>query len=247
MSFADHFSGHSRSYAAHRPDYPEALFRWLASIAPRTGRAWDCGCGSGQAAVGLARHFSFVVATDPSLGQLRHAQPDPGVAYACSKAEASPLPDGRIDLITVAQALHWFDLAAFYGEVRRVLSPGGLLAVWSYGEVSVDAAADAVIQRFYREVVGPYWPQQRRHVENAYRDLAFPFAEVPAPEFKMAKRWTLDELLAYISTWSATQRFKTATGEDPLPALRGDLAAVWGEAPARDVVWPLTIRAGKRA
>jgi SAM-dependent methyltransferase len=247
LSFADHFSGFSRDYAANRPDYPEALFTWLASVAPRTGLAWDCGCGSGQAAVGLARHFSFVVATDPSLGQLRHAEPDAGVAYACCKAEASPLPGGRFDLIVVAQALHWFEFERFYDEVRRVLSPDGLLAVWCYGEVSVDGATDAVIRHFYQDVVGPYWPPERRHVENAYRDLPFPFPEVPAPPLPLAKRWSLDDLVAYVGTWSATQRFIAGTGTDPLPELRRALSSAWGGQPVREVSWPLTIRAGKHA
>ncbi|MGB0129296.1 MAG: class I SAM-dependent methyltransferase [Rhodocyclaceae bacterium] len=245
MSFADHFSGHSPDYAAHRPDYPEALFSWLAAIAPGAGVAWDCGCGSGQAAGGLAHFFPLVAATDPSLSQLRHAQPAPGVAYACCKAEASPLPSGRINLIAVAQALHWFDLEQFYREALRVLAPEGVLAVWSYGEVSVDAAADAVIGHFYHDVVGPYWPPQRRHVENGYRDLPFPFAELPVPQLKMAKSWSLEQVVAYIGTWSATQRFMAATGADPLPELRRSLASVWGDVPVREVVWPMTIRAGK--
>jgi SAM-dependent methyltransferase len=247
VTFADHFSGHSQHYAAHRPDYPEALFDWLASGAPRTELAWDCGCGSGQAAAGLARHFSFVVATDPSLGQLQHAQADPGVAYACGKAEASPLPSGRVDLVTVAQALHWFDLDAFYREARRALAPDGLLAVWCYGEVSVDGATDAVIRHFYHDVVGPYWPPQRRYVESGYRDLPFPFNELPVLELTMAKHWSLDELVAYIGTWSATQRFIAVTGTNPLPELQRALASCWGRQQTREVTWPLSVRAGKAA
>jgi ubiquinone/menaquinone biosynthesis C-methylase UbiE len=244
MSFADHFSTQSKDYAVHRPDYPDALFAWLAQLSRRRAMAWDCGCGNGQAAIHLARHFAQVLATDPSVRQLRHARPAPHLAYAAAQAEACPIASSRVDLVSVAQALHWFDLARFYAEVRRVLTPGGVVAAWCYGEVSVAPSVDDVIRHFYKNVVGPYWPPQRRHVEQGYRDLPFPFAEAIPPPFEMAHQWTADGLVAYIGTWSATQHYVTATGTDPLPALRQALAADWPDAAVRRVTWPLYLRVG---
>lgn len=244
MSFADHFSTRSQDYAVHRPDYPDALFAWLAALVPRHALAWDCGCGNGQAACQLSPRFTKVLATDPSVRQLRHARRAARVVYAAAQAEACPIADNRIDLVTVAQALHWFDLARFYAEVRRVLSPKGAIAAWCYGEVSVDPVVDDVIRHFYNDIVGPYWPPQRRHVEQGYRDLPFPFVETMAPPFEMAQQWTADDLVAYVGTWSATQRYITATGTDPLPAMRQALAAAWPDAAARRVSWPLHLRIG---
>jgi SAM-dependent methyltransferase len=244
MCFADHFSRQSAEYVHHRPDYPEALFSWLAACAPRRQRAWDCGCGSGQAAGRLTGYFAHVVATDPSVAQIRHAHRGANLSYAVALAESCPLPDRSIDLVTVAQALHWFDVARFYAEARRVLVPQGVIAVWCYGEVSVDAASDAVIQQFYHDVVGPYWPPQRRHVESGYRDLPFPFARSTVPRFEMAARWTIADLVAYVGTWSATRRYMAATGVNPLPALRQALIANWPDASRRKVSWPLHVLAG---
>lgn len=244
MSFADHFSTQSKDYAVHRPDYPDELVAWLAQLVPRHALAWDCGCGNGQAACQLAPRFAQVLGTDPSVRQLRHARRASHVVYAAAQAEACPVASTRVDLVAVAQALHWFDLERFYAEVRRVLSPDGVIAAWCYGEVSVDPVVDTIVGHFYNGIVGPYWPPQRRHVEQGYRDLPFPFVETMAPPFEMAHQWTADDLVAYIGTWSATQRFVSATGTDPLPPLRQALAAAWPDAAMRRVTWPLHLRVG---
>lgn len=185
-----------------------------------------------------------MVATDPSVLQLRHARSASHVLYAAAQAEACPVANTRVDLLTVAQALHWFDLVRFYAEVRPVLSPDGVIAAWCYGEVSVDPVVDTIVHHFYNDIVGPYWPPQRRHVERGYRDLPFPFVETMPPAFEMAQQWTADDLVAYIGTWSATQRYVTATGTDPLPALRQTLAAAWPDAAVQRVTWPLHLRVG---
>lgn len=246
-SFVDHFSVVAEAYAAARPHYPEALFEYLAGLPARRTLAWDCGAGSGQATLALVQRFSRVVATDASIAQVAAAPRHARVGYCAALAEASALASGTIDLVTVAQALHWFDLAAFYAEVRRVLAPGGVLAVWTYGRSELDAEPlDTALRTFYDDVVGPYWPPERQHVERAYRDLAFPFEELAVPAFAMEVWWTLPQLLGYVGTWSAVTRFRRARGEDPLPSLARTLASAWGNADiTRRVCWPLHLRIGR--
>ena len=148
--------------------------------------------------------------------------------------------------VTVAQALHWLHLPAFYEEARRVLVPDGVLAVWCYGIQRLDdEPVDRLLQHFYAAVVGPYWAPERRLVETGYRTLAFPFDELPAPSFEMALDWTLPELLAYIRTWSATARFTTERGYDPVAPFGVELARYWGREAARRVRWPLSLRMGR--
>jgi SAM-dependent methyltransferase len=243
---SDHFSGVAGAYARFRPTYPAALFSWLAALAPSCSFAWDCATGNGQAAVGLADHFAEVVATDHSAAQIAQARVHPRVEYRVAPAEASGLPSGSADLVTVAQALHWLDLDRFYAEARRVAAPGAVVAAWCYNLLEVDPRVNAVIGRFYGQVVGPFWPPERRLLEAGYRTLAFPFAAVEPPAFAMASAWTLADLLGYLSTWSATQRYAAARRADPVDLVRADLAAAWGDADARRTVrWPLHLRVGR--
>lgn len=245
-SFADHFSVTAANYARYRPGYPAALFEWLASIVRQRRRAWDCATGSGQAAVGLAEYFTDVVATDGSQAQLDAATPHERVHYLCATAEQSRLPSASVDLVTVAQALHWLDVDAFYREANRVVVPGGALAVWSYGHFEVDPSVDRVVGDFYAHTIGPYWPSERAHVENGYRDIAFPFAPIDAPVLAMRERWSLDEVLGYIGTWSAVQRYRKAKGDDALRAFAARVRDAWGDpSVAREVRWPLMVRAGR--
>lgn len=245
--FSDHFAPVATNYASFRPTYPAALFAWLAEIAPGHELAWDCAAGSGQASLDLAAHFARVVATDASAAQIAAAVPHPQVEFRVAPAEASGLADASVDLITVAQALHWFDLERFHAEVRRVLKPGGVLAAWTYGILAVEGdAVDARVQAFYHDTVGPYWPPERRHVESGYRTLPFPFAEIPAPAFAMETLWTLPELLGYFRSWSATGRYIKANGADPVDGLAEELAPAWGTPlTRRRVTWPLSLRVGR--
>lgn len=246
--FADHFARVAAGYAAHRPTYPSALFSWLAGQCNRHERVWDCATGSGQAAVALAELFQQVWASDASSAQIASAVATEGVRYLTAPAHASGLPDHSVDLVTVAQALHWFELESFYAEVRRVLRPGGVLAVWTYGVFQVDCLDAAQVQnllnRFYYETVGSCWPPERRHVENGYAELSFPFTEIQVPEFCMSVTWGLEDLAGYLRSWSATARYQELHGTDPVGELLVELEPVWG-AVGRHVAWPLSMKVGR--
>jgi SAM-dependent methyltransferase len=246
-AFSDHFSALAPAYAAARPTYPAALFDYLASLAPARHHAWDCAAGNGQATVALAAHFARVTATDASAAQLAQAPAHTAITWRVGLAHDSGLDDASVDLVTVAQALHWIDLPPFYDEVRRVLVPDGLLAVWCYGIQWVeDAAINPRLQEFYESVIGPYWAPERALVETGYRSVPFPFDELAAPEFEMAHDWLLGELLAYIRTWSATAAFVTARGFDPVTPFGESLAPHWGPSDVRRRVrWPLSLRIGR--
>ncbi len=246
MSFKDHFSSHAGAYARHRPRYPAELFAYLAAIAPGRGLAWDCATGNGQAALGLADHFERVVATDASARQIAEAEAHPRITYATAPAERSGIEGGTVELTTVAQALHWFDFDAFYAEVRRVSAPGARLAAWVYDLLRVTPALDAVLRRYHEEIVGPYWPPERKWVDERYETIPFPFEELSTPAFAIRADWTLAELVGYLDTWSAGRRYKKERGEDPLAIIRPELEAAWGEPEAvHSIRWPLVLRVGK--
>jgi ubiquinone/menaquinone biosynthesis C-methylase UbiE len=240
--FKDHFSRQAADYAKFRPRYPKELFRWLGSIAPGRELAWDCATGSGQAAVELAEVFGRVIATDASEKQIANAEPHPQVEYRIATAEQSGLEAASVDFVTVAQALHWFDLDRFYGEVRRVLKLGGVLAAWAYKLATISPAIDAVVNHYYSEIVGPYWPPERALVEK-FEELPFGFEQMAAPSFQMTAEWSVEHLLGYLRTWSATQRFMAAEKRDPLEGVEAELRQAWGEE-TRRMVWPLTVKVG---
>ena len=247
VAFKDHFSKQAADYAKFRPRYPHEMFEYLGSLAPSRKLAWDCGTGNGQAAVGLASVFDRVIATDASEKQIANAQAHERVEYRVARAEESALESASIDLIMVAQALHWFDLDRFYDEVRRVLKKNSVLAASAYNLLHVEPAIDEVINRYYYEVVGPFWPPERVLVEK-FEELPFPFSEIQAPSFEMIGQWNLEHLVGYLRSWSATQRFIAANKRDPLEAIADDLRAAWGDpGQMRKVVWPLILRVGLKA
>jgi SAM-dependent methyltransferase len=247
VSFKDHFSKQTADYAKFRPGYPQKLFDYLGSIAPSRQLAWDCGTGNGQAAVRLASVFERVIATDASEKQIANAPSHKIIEYRVAPAENSGIGSETIDLIMVAQALHWFDLDRFYAEARRVLKPDGVLAASAYNLLHIDPAIDEVINRYYYEVVGPFWPPERRLVEE-FANLPFPFQKIDPPSFEMTAHWDLAHLLGYLRTWSSTQRFIAAKGDDPLEQIADDLRNVWGKPEQmRTVAWPLTMRIGSKS
>jgi SAM-dependent methyltransferase len=248
MNFKDHFSKLAAQYSAFRPQYPAALFDYLAGLCDERRLVWDCACGNGQATGALADRFDSVIGTDASAQQIAAAQPHPNVVYRVASAENSGLEPLSVNMVTVAQALHWFDLDAFYREVNRVLRVWGILAVWTYATMQVDGAGiDSLVQEFYHHIVGPYWPPERRHTERGNLDLPFPYAELAPPQFLMEEHWDLSRLAGYLRTWSATGRYVAQHGVDPVVALEGRLASAWDDpGSTRRVTWPLAVRAGRK-
>ncbi|MFJ4376028.1 class I SAM-dependent methyltransferase [Pseudomonas japonica] len=245
-TFKDHFSSGSAGYAAYRPSYPLELIDELTSISPGTRRVLDCGCGTGQLSVLLAERFDEVIATDASAAQIAAAEPREGVIYRTALAEDSGLPADSVDLITVAQAAHWLDLEAFYGEARRIARPQAAIALITYGVLHLEGELDGPLQQFYHQTIAPYWPPERRHVETGYRDLPFPFTEIEVPPQVIEMRWTLAQLIGYLNTWSAVKAAEQALGHSPLDGVAQQLAEAWGDpATRRLVTWPLTLRAGR--
>jgi len=245
--FADHFSAVAADYASARPEYPPALFDWIATIAPSRELAWEAGCGSGQASRGLAGHFARVHATDPSAAQIAQARAPGNVRFAVEPGERCSLPDASADAVCVAQALHWFDRDAFFAECARVLRPGGVLVAWGYQDIEVPpgiAAANASLQ----DAIRPYWPAERALVDEAYASFGWPFDAVPAPRFAMAAAWDLPRLLGYFSSYSASQRHRAAAGTDVVATLAPAFAAGWGDpAATRTLRWPLFVHARRKA
>lgn len=246
-TFQDHFSSFAERYADFRPKYPAALFDYLVSLVSQDALVWDCAAGNGQATVNLAERFERVIATDGSREQIASAAPHPKIEYHVALAEESGLPNGSVGLITVAQAVHWFNLDRFYAEVRRALRPGGIIAVWGYGINQVEGDdVNRLVHDFYFNIVGPYWPSERKLLEDGYRTIPFPFAEITPPAFHMEAQWTLEQLIGYFSTWSATNRYIKTTARNPLESLSAALADVWGNpATPRRVIWPLSLRVGR--
>lgn len=244
----DLFSEQASTYSQARPTYPDALYRAVAQACARRQLAWDCATGNGQAARDLARYFGRVVATDLSARQIAHRVSIPNVTYHVAAAEASALADASLDLVTIAQALHWLDHPGFYAEVERVLRPDGVIAAWSYGSCSVSPTVDAELRAFEHGIVGPYWPPNRRWVDEGYRTIPFPFAEIPMPSFELRVNWTLGELGEYLRSWSAVTLYRRDRGSDPVAPLLHRLQHHW-EAGApdrrREVVWPLNLRVGR--
>jgi len=242
LSFSDHFSVIARTYAAFRPHYPTTLADELANRCSSTELAWDAGCGNGQLSVALAARFEQVIATEPAQAQLDAAERHPHVEYRCEPAEKSSLGDRSVDLAVAAQAAHWFDWPGYVAEVARVTRPGALVALVSYGIVEVEGdAAAKIIRHYYRHVAGPFWPPGREHVENGYRDLAWPWQTVAPPALAMTAQWTREQLLGYVASWSATVRLVDVKGPEPYDQLRSELAKAWPDG-TRTVRWPLTLR-----
>lgn len=245
-AFRDHFSRVATSYAEYRPHYPAALFEWLASELAGHERAWDCGTGSGQAAVALASHVGVVVATDASAAQLVNAHAASRVHYAVMRAEVAALANRSVDLLTVAQALHWFDIDRFFTEADRVLRPGGVLAVWSYGLATISPGIDRILARFYHDTLRRYWPVERAMVDTGYAGISLPYPEIPPRTFAMTASWSLLQLGGYLSTWSAVSRYRIALDSDPVPSVITALAPLWGSASTRDVRWRLIPRVARK-
>ena len=244
--FEDHFSKQSQLYAQYRPKYPDEIYAYLASLAPGHSLAWDCGTGNGQAALGLAKYFDRIYASDASADQISRAHQDERVEYHVEAAEHVSLDSSSVDLVTVAVAIHWFDFAAFYAEVRRVLKPDGILAAWTYSLTEISPAIDALVRRFYFEVLHGFWPERIHYLEERYETLPFPFEAIAPPSFAMERQWTLAQYAGFLDSWSATQRYKEQKGAHPLEVIWDEFCAAWGDPnEPRLVRWPLYFKIGR--
>ena len=247
MSFKDHFSQRASAYAAYRPLYPDALFEFLARLTRERKLALDGGTGNGQAAIGLAARFDKVVATDASAEQIEYATLNPKIEYRVAQSDASGLPTRSVNLVTAAQALHWFEPEKFFAEVKRVLVSDGAVAVWGYGDPVLDTTPlQETLHSFNRGMLESYWAPERQLLLEGYRGIPFPFAEVAAPSIELKMNWTLPELAGYLRTWSATARYVSEHETDPVTKVERTLAVHWGDPRVpRTIRWPLYIRAGK--
>lgn len=246
MTFQDYFSKQSKQYAKHRPRYPGEIFDYLASIAPHTNLAWDAGTGNGQVALELANRFKHVIATDASSDQIENAFRHERIDYRIEPAEKTSIAAGTVDLVTVGTAVHWFDLDSFYQEVRRVCKPNAVLAVWVYNLPTIEPQIDELLDKFTNQILKPYWPERLHYLFEQYRTLPFPFTEITPPKFIMETQWSLDHLIGFLSSWSATPIYLKAEGVHPVDRVLRDLQANWGDPAQKKLVkWPLHFRIGK--
>lgn len=240
----DLFSGHAKGYAAFRPTYPQPLYDFLERQVKAKGSVWDCGCGNGQVSRDLASRFEKVFATDISATQIANAAQKENIIYSVTPAERTEFADQQFDLITVGQALHWFDIPAFCNEARRVSKPGGVVAVWGYSLLTVDQGIDLFLNHFYTSVIGPYWDKERKLVDDRYRTIEFPFTRIDVPPFEFSFEWTIDDLQGYVTTWSSVQKYIKQNQVDPVEGLINELRPLWGEG-KRKVSFPLFVRMGR--
>lgn len=240
----DNFSSCSDLYAKYRPLYPNELYKWLLVQVKEKKYAWDCGTGSRQVAAELSKYFEKVFASDISESQLAEAIKRANIEYSVQPAESSNFSNCQFDLITVAQAIHWFDFEKFYKEVRRTLKPDGTVAIIGYGLIKINPALDAIIQDFYKNIVGRYWDAERKYIDELYTTIPFPFKEIPSPVFTIEDDWTFDHLLGYFSTWSAVKNYIKHRNEDPIQLIRGKLRSVWGNERVMKISFPIFLRVG---
>ncbi|CAN5449681.1 class I SAM-dependent methyltransferase [soil metagenome] len=238
----DNFSNASHLYAKYRPVYPAEMLRFIVSLVKENNQAWDCGTGNGQVAQVLSEYFTTVQATDISTQQIQQAAPNNKIVYSVSRAELTTFPDNSFDLITVAQAIHWFDFDLFYAEVKRTAKPEAILAVFGYGFFQISSEVDAIITEFYDSVIGVYWDYERRYLDENYQTIPFPFHEISHEDFKMELNWTAEQILGYLETWSAVKHYQKAHQKNPLDLIRTELKQVLSRKEHHKVVFPIFLR-----
>ncbi len=241
----DHFSTISDIYAKFRPDYPQTIYDFLYPLLKQKQNAWDCATGNGQIAFELAKEFDFVEATDISSQQIEHAYPAENIKYSVQKAEQTEFKDDNFDLITVGQAVHWFDFEKFNNEVKRVGRPNGIIALVGYELNNITPEIDTIVRAFYNDVIGSYWDPERKHIQDRYQHVPFPYRELETPEITNIKLWKIEHLIGYLNTWSAVQLYEKKMGSNPVKQIEKDLRKAWGTVETRKVNFPIIFRAGR--
>ena len=247
--FIDNFSSKSKEYSFSRPVYPADLYAFLSDITPNHDLVWDCATGNGQAAIGLCKYFKKIIASDASKSQIDNKFERENITYKVFPAEKTSLPSNSFGLVTVAQAVHWFDFGRFYEEVKRVSRKGGegRIALWCYGMHQINPQIDKVSERLDvdGDILGDSWPKEIKHVDEGYSTIPFPFKEIDTPRFEMNTKWNIYQLFNYMKTWSAVKKYHTEKKSDPLDLVREDIKNLWGEeSEDRTVTWKINIRVG---
>lgn len=240
----DNFSRQSEAYARFRPRYPRALFDFISIHTPSKNYAWDAGTGNGQSAVELAVIFDQVIATDISKKQLAQAPLLSNIDFRLEPSEQTTIPSGVVNLVTVSQALHWFDLQKFYAEVKRVAAPGAMIAVWTYSLLTIEPGLDDKIRAFNFDTLRGYWDKERVHVDNGYKEIPFPFKTISCPLFFIETEWSLAEMVGYIETWSGVSNYEKRENHSPVPALRQEIERYWNESEKKKIRFPVHLKMG---
>jgi ubiquinone/menaquinone biosynthesis C-methylase UbiE len=240
----DNFSQQANVYAQYRPQYPAELFKYIMTFVRENNMVWDCGTGNGQSAKELSKYFNTVFATDISQKQIDNAYKADNIFYSLQPAEQTDLPAESIDLVTVSQALHWFDFEKFYAEVNRVAKPGASIAVWCYSLLRISEEIDRVIEYYHFNTLGNYWDAERKYVDDNYTSIPFPFEEIKTPAFAIKVSWSLKDMEGYLHTWSALQKFITVNNLSPVDAVIAQIKPLWGTGEKREILFPVHLRLG---
>ena len=240
----DNFSTQAGLYAQYRPTYPPELFEYVVSFVSNKNTAWDCGTGNGQSALALSGYFKKVIATDISSKQIDNAEKAPNIFYSVQSAEKTNIEVNSIDLVTVAQAIHWFDFEKFYTEVKRVASENAIIAVWTYSLLKINESIDQLIRNYHFNFLGSYWDAERKYVDDEYKNIPFPFEKIKVPSFNIEVNWSIEDLEGYLNTWSALQKYIKVNGVNPVPDLIYSLRPYWGPEVKREIIFPIHLLLG---
>lgn len=235
----DRFSKQADSYVNFRPEYPPELFDFILSKVPSKDVCWDCATGNGQAAKFVSSYFKKVIASDLSAAQISLAQKNfPNIEFRVERAEESQFAAQSLDLITVAQALHWFNFEVFYPRAKSFLKPNGVFAAWSYDFFKISPKIDAILDPYGRDYLMPYWSERNKFIFDGYKNIPFPFKKMDTPELNMEVQWSFEQVKGYLDSWSATQKFKDENHTDPFDSIQESLKKIWNEGPAvKTIQW----------
>ena len=240
----DNFSNQAAVYAQFRPQYPEQLINYICSFVLEKELVWDCATGNGQSAKLLSNHFNKVIATDISQQQIDNAFKAPNIFYSLEAAENTSLEENTVDLITVSQAIHWFDFDKFYAEVNRIAKSGAVIAVWCYSLLKISEEIDEIINDYHFKTLDVYWDPERKYLDDNYANIPFPFPQKETKSFTIELDWTIEQLEGYFETWSALQKFLKANSCSPIPELMQKIKMHWGDSETRKIIFPIHLKLG---